>query len=51
LEGRIADTAQQGDFVVVKKLSEELQDVVARIDKKTDRWLELAERAEAAGMV
>jgi ABC transporter C-terminal domain len=51
LEARIAETAQLGDFQKVAELTEDLGKLTERIDAMTDRWLELAERAEIAGTV
>eukprot|EP00892_Ulva_mutabilis_P000570 jgi/Ulvmu1/10513/UM064_0051.1 len=51
IEARIADCAKAGDFEQVAKLTEELATVSQSIDTMTDRWMELAERAEIAGTV
>lgn len=51
LESRIASCAQIGDFENVSKLSDELGCVSKSIETMTDRWMELAERAEVAGTV
>ena len=51
MEALIAKSAQTGDFEKAAQLSEDLGALAARIDSKSERWLELAERAEAAGMV
>jgi ABC transporter C-terminal domain len=50
LERSVAAEAKKGDFMKVKELSAELERVAAAVEAKTDRWLELAERAEAAGV-
>jgi polyhydroxyalkanoate synthesis regulator phasin len=46
LENRLATAG--GDYVLVAEISEQLAEVIDEIDKKTDRWLELAEVAELA---
>lgn len=51
IEARLAAAAQAGDFEHVQALSEELADIAAALDDKSDRWLALAERAEAVGTV
>lgn len=51
IESKIAECAQMGEFEDAKKLTEELATVSDLIDTLTDRWIELAERAEAAGTV
>ena len=51
LEAKIGDAAQGGDFTKVKDLTKELDKLCYNLEKKTDRWLELAERLEAAGCV
>lgn len=51
LESKISSCAQTGDFEKVRELSDELGIVSASIDTMTDRWMELAERAEVAGTV
>jgi ABC transport system ATP-binding/permease protein len=51
MEALIGESAQGGDFGEVQTLTAELAQLSDLIDKKTDRWLELAERFEAAGSV
>jgi ABC transport system ATP-binding/permease protein len=51
LERRISEAAQEGDFGKVADMTTEMSGVVARLDTATERWMELAERAEAAGTV
>ena len=51
LDRRIADAAQGGDFGKVADLTTELAGVAARLDAATERWMELAERAETAGTI
>lgn len=51
LEASIAETANTGDFAKVAELTADLQRLSDEVEAKTDRWLELAERAEAAGSV
>lgn len=46
LEQRLA--AAGSDYALMTELSQELERVVADIDAKTERWLELAEIAELA---
>ena len=51
LERRVAEQAQHGDFGKVHELTIELSGVSERLDGATERWMELAERAETAGVV
>lgn len=51
LEASIAETASTGDFAKVGELTATLQKMSDEVESKTDRWLELAERVEAAGSV
>ena len=46
LEARLA--AAGSDYALMTKLSQELDRIVAEIDAKTERWMELAEIAELA---
>ena len=40
--------ATRDDYELMAKLSQHLEDLSKLIDRKTDRWLELAELAEAS---
>ena len=40
--------ATKGDYELMGKLSQNLENLSELIDRKTDRWLELAELAEAS---
>lgn len=51
LHAKITATASTGDFVKANELSTELRMLGDKLEAKTERWLELAERAEAMGTV
>lgn len=51
VESQIEHCSQIGDFEKVFRLTEDLSTVSDSIDTMTDRWMELAERAEIAGTV
>jgi ABC transport system ATP-binding/permease protein len=50
-EDQIAEAAQGGDFQKVAALTADLESLSQKLEIATDRWLELAERAEIAGTV
>jgi hypothetical protein len=50
-ERMIAEAAQGGDFQKVAALTADLESLSQKLEIATDRWLELAERAEIAGTV
>lgn len=51
LQAQITETANSGNFEEVNELSTKLQKLGVNLEEKTERWLELAERAEAMGTV
>jgi ABC transport system ATP-binding/permease protein len=51
LQAQITETANSGNFEEVNELSTKLQKLGVHLEEKTERWLELAERAEAMGTV
>ena len=46
LDAKIAAAAAAGDFEELTAATQQLAKLTANIDFKTERWLELAERAE-----
>lgn len=48
LEGKLEAASNGTDYDLVTKLSQQLADVMAKIDQKSDRWLVLAEIAEGS---
>lgn len=50
-QNRVSKASETNEWDKVNKASEKLSEVSAKLDTKTERWLELAERHEAAGAV
>ena len=47
LDGKVAGASSSGDFEALAQASDSLAQLVKEIDAKTERWMTLAERAEA----
>ena len=47
LDAQVAALSSGGDFEALLAASERLAQLAAEIDSKTERWMALAERAEA----
>lgn len=47
LDSKVAGLSNSGDFEALSAASDSLAQLVEEIDSKTERWIALAERAEA----